>query len=747
MKWMRLSIVTVSLLQMTVAQARILDSTYSPNLLSVQTTSIFDGDPVDGLFPTMPGDAKGGVIIGIGQPPVTPGTPGTPGNGTVPGTGTTPVAPSPTTPGKMPVANVKEAFKCNLFENSELADILSSVNALNQAVNSPSCAGSDVNVQGIINNNQAIVTALKAIQDVLQSTQDPSNPTTTPSADPGTVSLDPIIQDSAKTTVVINNVDLAIRAAAGLAKSFASSDLMKKECRDTMNNGEIAVAISNIVNGLTPYALMASSLTGGTAAIPWIVGGTVLTSTISSIGKIVTENSFNIKDASTRRALVENTCAFIRMDQKYKFLIQNRGAQTTRITDEIKASQFLFSTTMRGLSKEANELMVRKAQLSQASYDIDSKINPANAQLALDKQFITGTTDDIKICQIGIQLALFTRDSNSYVSNLLGSVDVAANAYGSASQAQVRALKFSANIAVNSLSQMADQRFTINSNFSQCAKVTKSLVETLEQSGALAKRLVNAAHQSVNAELMKNKEYAQIQSQLKVLEQKQALANNVTSSLENLRSYATKFTQSEIDAEMDRLRAGLFGARSMIFDSPVMSWFNYTQLLHKAAVTSFKEGMRSLRLRTFAMTDSGKAGRSPSAALNGNTAQYGKDDMDAFNLALLNQQNLPVGSRAHTDACREMNDVWSRWVVAIDHLSAMESLCGMINPYIYDNRTDDRFLVTMCRGISKSMPGGMETPSTLETLKNTLMKEKSSDWSQYLKQKIDVLNCPQTEAN
>ena len=103
---------------------------------------------------------------------------------------------------------------------------------------------------------------------------------------------------------------------------------------------------------------------------------------------------------------------------------------------------------------------------------------------------------------------------------------------------------------------------------------------------------------------------------------------------------------------------------------------------------------------------------------------------------------MPVGSVEHTDACRELNDVWSRWVVAIDHLSAIESMCGMISPYVYDNRSEDRALVTMCRGIQANVKGGYATPATLQTLKNNLISQKARDWSLYVKSTIQNLSCP-----
>ena len=129
-----------------------------------------------------------------------------------------------------------------------------------------------------------------------------------------------------------------------------------------------------------------------------------------------------------------------------------------------------------------------------------------------------------------------------------------------------------------------------------------------------------------------------------------------------------------------------------------------------------------------------------------NKKQMDKDWNDALNLVSYNAANLKQGTAAYDNACRELQDVWNRWTSAVDHLSAIESFCSMISPYIYDNRAEDQTLVQMCRGLtnSYSMYGGSQsTVSTLQTMKDALVKDHSSEWALFLKKKVDALNCPQ----
>ncbi len=723
MKWGRLGLAVITLIQFqslqlhaaTTAAGRIKVEDIDSSLFPIETTPA-TGTSVDDLFPTQPripgasGSQSGGSSVGSS------GGGSSSGGSQKPGTGTNPKD-----------SGLKGEFRCNLFENTDTADILSAVNSLNQAVGSPSCGGgSGINVQGVQDNNKKISDAVKALQGFLE------NPET-------------VQPESA--SAIVNNVDIAIRAANALATTFASTDVMNKNCRDQMSGGQVALALNDIVNGLTPYALMAATMTGGTAAIPFIVGGSAITGALSSMNKIVTENSTKINDAQVRRAVVENTCQFIRLDQKYKFLIKNRDEQVSKISKEVTNSQRTFSAKISSLSKPLNNLVLRKNALSSTSLEIDNDLGNAVAQLAMDKAFVTSTTDDIKICQIGIQLASMTQESGSYVNTMLGSVDKAMIAYGSTSIAEARALKFSGQIAVNSLNQFASTQFTMNSDFSGCAKATKSFVETVEQSAGLSKRIVKLAQDKLDKELKASPDYNQFQSHLMALNQKQLQAERVTGSLDNLKKYATSFSQSEIDAEMDRLRAGLFGQRTMGINSPVMAWFSYTQGLHRSSVTKFKEGLASVRNRAYAMT---KSGQDPVNTTMGglivNRRQMDQDWDNAFQLRLFDAANLKNGTTEYTNACRELQDVWNRWTAAVDHLSALESFCSMIEPYIYDNRQEDRVLVQMCRGgQSTASFYGVSTvsDSTLQQMKNTLVKEHTSEWALLLKTKVDALACPQ----
>lgn len=618
-------------------------------------------------------------------------------------------------------AMVDDEFRCNIFENTPYEEILSAVNALNTAVQtSPACGGSGkMDVKSIVDNNNSIKDSITQLRKYIDN--------------PEAVQPD----DAA---MIVEKVDVAIRAANATATTFAQSEFLNKKCREQMDGGQVVTSLSNIMNGLTPYALMAAQMTGGTAAIPFLVGSSVITGALSSMGKIIEENSIKIGDASVRTAIIENTCQYIRLDQKYKFLVKSRTEQTKLISADITASRNLFSARIGGLPKEAQDVMNRKQFLDQTSIKMKSVLSGAQAQLDMNKQFLASTNDESTICHLGLEIAEMTKNKKSYVSQLLGSLDDAMIAVGTNNVGQAKALKGSADYTIKSLLGM-NRRFNAKTNFSNCAKLTHSLIETVDNSANYSKQLLNLAQKDMAASV-KSSGDGFLKTRLDNLAGKQLQANRLANSLDNLRDYANKITQSQIDIEMARLREGLLASRSMGFDSPVVKWFKFLRTQHIGEVKGFQNGLAKMRDRAYKL--------SPSWTVLMNSGKPGnmanpinpKDFTDSTNLVQFNLQNLPMGTTEHKNVCREMQDVWSRWVSAVDHLVAMDSFCGMIGPYIFDNRSEDQELVDMCRGQSQTSGRLGPQPSVIGRLKDDLIKRNTRDWALFIDHKISELACP-----
>jgi hypothetical protein len=706
---------------------RVQQSLVQPNLID----DLFPADPVTNPTtpnptPNTPTPDNGGICGFAGCTPGTPGGfPGT--NGGFPGTnggfgGYFPNSPYQNPwgydPRRMDRATVGQDFQCNLFENTPLSEMLSSLTALGTVVNRPGCQGT-VNLQSVVAENNKIAEVIKNLRPYVEN--------------PETVSAEKVGEIGAA-------VDVAIQSASNLAATFANTAAFSKECREGMNAGQIATSLNSVINGLTPYALMAAGLTAGTAAVPFIVGGAVLTTAISSVAQIVDQNTVNIGDPLVRQAVVENTCQFIRLEQKYKFLIKGRKDQIRRISQEISISQSMFSSRVKGVSPAINALLVRRGAIEQTAREMNDQLGNVDAQFQSDKVFFNTAGNALTACNFGVAVAKTTDDKTSYSSVMLGSLDQAMAVYGKSSGVQGDTLKSNAAMAIQSLKAFSASPTHSEDDIKNCATMAKSLVKTVEDSAMVSKQLLKLAKGNVERDLQKNKDFGMLRASIGAMDQKKVQADRVTDSLETLRRFANAITQSEINSSMDKIRRSLFSRSKMIFKAPVLKWFEYTEQLHKADVDKFSNGLGSLRATAYKLTPSGKASVLPRLASG--RATLIKDQEDAKQLRPFNLKNVPLDTQVHANVCRELRDVWDRWVKSVDHLMAMNSFCGLLEPYVYDNRDEDAELVAICRSDKKERPGKNGTPvSHLVALKNKLITEYKRDWALVIDKKLDELVC------
>lgn len=731
----RLSLACIVFISATVSPTAFAQTNYvsvsaDSSLLRVQKSSLIQPNVVDDLFPVDPVTNPVKPDAGTNPPATGNGWNGNTfcaqGNCDFPGPtngGYYPNSPYGNPwgydPRQMDRAMVGKDFQCNLFENTPLSEMLSSLNALSTVVNKPGCQGT-ANLQAIAQENNKIAEVVKNLRGYVE------NPETAKPEKAGEIGA---------------AVDVAIQSASNLATTFANTAAFSKECRESMNAGQIATSLNSVINGLTPYALMAASMTGGTAAVPFIVGGAVLTGAISSVAQIIDQKTVNISDPLVRQAVVENTCQFIRLEQKYKFLIKGRKEQIRRISQDITVSQSMFSSHVKGVSPQINALLVRRNAIEQTTREMNESLANVEGSFGTDKLAFNSDADPLSACNFGVAVAKSTDDKTSYASVMLGSLNQAMAVYGKSTGVQAETLKANASVAIQRLKAYSANATPSEDDTRVCANMAKTLVKTVEDSASVSKQLVKLAKVNVERELQKTKDFGMLRASLGALDQKKVQADRVTDSLEALRKFANAITQSEINASMDKIRRNLFSRSNGVFKSPVGKWFEYTDRLHTADVERFQHGLGKLREMAYTLTPTAKA-NSFMMASSYAAMRASKDKDDATQLRTFNLKNLPIGTQAHDNVCRELRDVWDRWVMAVDHLMALNSFCSLLEPYIYDNRDEDHELVAICRSDKRQVKGKNGVPiSYLMAMKNKLINEKKRDWALYVDKKMDELVC------
>jgi hypothetical protein len=684
------------------------------SLIRVQKSQTVLPDIIGDLFPQDPG---------------TPGNPGTDpscdfiecGSGTPGGPIYNPYNPGyygqydPRTMGRS--TGVAPEFQCNLFESPPLGEILSSINALNAVVSGPACDGK-VNLQNVVADNTKIAQVVKDFRQYVEN---------------------PDLITPEKAGEIGNQVDIAIQSASNLAATFANTAVFSKQCRDGMDAGKIATSINSVINGLTPYALMAASMTGGTAAVPFIVGGAVLTGAINSMAQVIDQNTVNIGDELVRRAVVENTCQYIRLEQKYRFLIQDRKAQLKLINQDIRVSESMFSAKVKGMSPQANALFARRNAIDQTTREINNQLAMTQSQFQGDKIFFNAAGNVQTSCNFGVAVAQTTDDKTSYASVMLGTLGQAMAVYGKNSGVQAATLKSNSQIAIKDLKDYAAKPEHTPDETKACAETAKYFVKTIEDSASISKQLLRVAKNSVESEFQRTSDYGMLQASIGALDQKKIQAQRVTSSLDTMKTFADAVTRSEIDNSMNRIRQSLFSRSKKMFKAPVVKWFEYTEGLHQASVRNFNLGLESLGKKAVALSSGVKAAPAKTSRFNFKIPEKltKPATSDAQKMTYFTLKTLPLESAAHRDVCRELRGVWDQYRSAVTHLGAMNAFCSLLEPYLLDSRPEDKDMVAWCRGDQSAA----KSVSKVVAMKNKLINDHRKDWAVFLTRKMNELAC------
>lgn len=699
-------------------------SSASPGLIRVQQSLSSLPDLVGDLFPSGPATAPTGSVVTSGTTttgsecpdffcttPTGSGTVGDPYGYPFPYPGYRQYDPRTMSTSD----KVDKAFQCNLFETPPIGEVLSSINALNAVVTSPACDGK-VNLQSVVENNNKIAQIVKDFRQYVDH---------------------PELITSDKDGEIASQVDLAIQSAASVAATFANTAAFSKKCRDGMDPGKVATSISSLINGLTPYALMASSLTGGTAAVPFIVGGAVLTGAISSIGQIIDQNTVNIDDDSVRHAVVENTCQYIRLEQKYRFLNQPRQQQLNRINQDIRLSESMFSAKIKALSPTANALLARENAIDLTTREINGALRKTAKDFDADKVFFAKSANDQTMCNFGVEVAKTIDDKTSYASVMLGTLGQAMAVYGKSSGVQAATLQTNAQMAVTDLKAYAAKATRTVEETKACAETAKYFVKTIGDSASISLQLLKIAKAAVETELKNTTDYGLLSSTRGELDEKKIQALRVINSLDAMKTFADTMTRAEIDNSMKNIRESLLSRNYKVLKSPVEKWFVRSEKLHNAAVSDFAAGLVSLRQMAAnvgsAPAKTSRFGRFGFAAPQRAVAV----NADAQQLKPFTLKNLPLESDAHRNVCRELQGVWDQYGIAVRQLASMNAFCGLIEPYLLDTRKEDQELVAWCRG-DRNQP---KSVSKILTMKNKLITKHRRDWAVFLTRKMKELAC------
>lgn len=728
-----------------------------PSILATTNSSNSD----TGLFPLPPIDNNlspgGGNGLPAPRPPAgtAPGNPSTgapsisPSSGSAPPAivpigGTTPPPVNPVNPvpvgptaGNMNVAAVPTVYSCPLFDAEPNADLMNALSMLQMQVQAVQNCNSDSAIQTIQNSNKTIQTSIASLQSQMDST----NPN----------QVDP--------TAINTSITAAVNAVGTLGTVISSNAFINSNCGlKTMSKGQVLLALNNIISSLAPYALFAVSASPALApALPFVIGGSIATSGISAIAKMMTQMGSQLKmdDANNRKALLVNTCEFIRVSKKVEFLQLAQSGKIQQVDQELEKDVTLYS-----------------AKFSHPSADLTSRLNYKNSSVkyysaiqtqAADDQktmrdlstALSQNTDDLWACTNGQQYVNIAQ--TSYVQNnivfpatVFTNLDKAVNQNDANQKMSATTLKTMNDLSMKRITAFYNKVAAGDDTaVKDCATASRSWFTTIAQAIALTNSDVNYNQGLIEKTLGTSPEYTEYSARAQSITAQKNNISRIEKVMQELSKDNSVIDRSEMDQRIQALKDGLFGVHSWMYDPapPVRQWIEYTKKMHDQALANFAGHIKDLQNNAFSMTPTAE-GKTIMYSFDGvilDPVAKLQDTRSANNLSSINLKTLPVGSRMHDIACQSLTQTWENWVQSMDHLGAIQFFCEMIDG-VLDSARMDSTLVQECRGV-KDYSGLTRYQSMVDAEKTLMATKGYVNDANMVSAKMKELLCPLPSPN
>lgn len=633
----------------------------------------------------------------------------------------------------MATAAVPEEYACPLFDNRPHSELMNAIDSLNkQVISNPGCKD-DASAAAVSSNTETLKSSVTSIKQMTQIT------------DPTKVNMSEIEA----------SVTAAITATQNLGNILNNDSFLNSQCgRQTMSTGNALLALNNILNGLGPYALMAVSLNAALApALPFVIGGIAVTSGISVATKMYKQNTLDMSKPEFRKALIQNTCQYIKVSKKVRFMELAQSGQITKITEELQNNIQAFKSRFSQPSQQLYSLLkIKDTSEKQFSATLEQITVDRMALVEVESQ-LAANTDDLMVCTYVRELVNSAQDDKSFPTRVVVNLENLVKVLGDVPTIQVTAMRSMHTASMTRITTLAKNAQTDEAALKACALTGHSWITGLRQTINTTLALVNKEQKLVDAKLSQHPEFRHWKSQYNQVKIEQVTVDRVEKALEALNQDNSIIDRSELSQRMSTLRAGLFGVSGMKVPivsgaPPVLAWLRYTKTQFDQEAAKFIAGLEKLKEGDMSFSSTGKHPRQDLVIVGLVTPFYQatplrkeiqKNMSNASKLRNINLKNLPLGSRQNEIACQQLEGAWLNWSSSLDHLGATQMYCNMIDDAL--NVGIDKAIVNFCRG-KVDLNGRVNATSAINEAKSTLVKKGYQAAAIMISSKIKELKCP-----
>lgn len=637
-----------------------------------------------------------------------------------------PNSPLRPTVNSMTSPQLPQEYACPLLDNKSHADMLAAIDALNSSIQSNPDCNKNPSADNIIKTNEDLKTAITNLKGFIDNSG----------------------QQTPDATGVESNLNVALTSISNLGSVVNNSALLNSACgKETMSAGKFFIALNDLISGITPYALFAVSMHASLAvALPYIAGAAVVTTGISLFAQSYQKNRLAVDtNPDVRKAILKNTCQYVKVARKARFIELAQSGQIKKITEELDHETQLYKGSISKSSDALKNLLsTRQATLQQLSY-FESQLNSDRGELLnVQAELKDSAQNKMLICMVGEQLVAKTTDYRAFPAsafNNLKSSLAAASVSDNLQQVTLDALNETTKKQLTALRADIDQGKT--AAVEQCSQATLAWTQGMDQAVRATGQWIAKAKSDLETQLSQNAEYRKWKSQYNDVQSETILVDRFQKAMVEMSKSNSVVDRSEMDQRLTSLKAGLFGQRNALtlHSSPVMAWLDHMSGVTGQSVSAFSRDMDSLA--NVAISVDPNQGANYVVDSLGSVSAQNEIAMNEArsHLKALTLKTVKMGTRSHELVCQALVNAWLDWTAVTTHLGASKFFCDMIDPYI--DGSMESGIPKFCRG---GMMGtnyfGSSGVSTVESTRQMLIKKGYRDQAMTVSAKINDLQCP-----
>lgn len=557
-----------------------------------------------------------------------------------------------------------------------------------------------------------------------------------------------LLQDPQALNQFQGQVETIVTALNSIGQSVSSNSLIDSDCgRQLMSGTGVLQAIGDLSTSLAPFALLGASINPS-----WSVGVKVILGLTGagSLSKIITQmqdqENLKMANAENREAVIQNVCEFTRIAQRVRFLKLAQSGQIDEVTKELEG----FKAQTQSLLSEKSS--PRILALLESREMITSRLQIVNEQLKKDqdqmalllRQIQPG--DNVGLCTDAKYLAEKYSDQEAFPRTALDNFTLLIYNQAKTSQSQQRILDREADLRARLLSMEDTGSFE---KLQACSLVATSYMSLLQETIRLTALTARDHEASLNQQLIADKEFSSFQAEEQKMNREVETLSRVTDILSRLSREDSVIDKSEMHIQIEQLKRALFNSEGWFSASPVMSWLNFSNEQHVRAGGRFTTEWNTLTQKLYDITPAGR-GKYERLIAQGAAAgglgivanplmkDIARDRSQAEQLSVLNLNIAPVGSIQHTESCRMLENIWTEWAAALDHLSAQSFFCQTIQSMV-DGSVESK-IVNHCFG-DIGLDGKQRRVSTIQKNMQQLTDLKFQERAQRASAKLKELQC------